>query len=133
MAEPDYVDKLIAALHHPEPKTPVRAAWILGEKREKRALSALARVLRESGDAYLSEAAALALGKIGGSEAVVALTQALASHHFIVRAAAAEWLGEIGGEEALAGLHVASNDATKLVREKALAAIVKIERRILRS
>jgi len=31
----DFVDKLIAALRHCEPMTPVRAAWILGERREQ--------------------------------------------------------------------------------------------------
>ena len=31
----DYVSKLISALDRPEPETPVRAAWILGEPRER--------------------------------------------------------------------------------------------------
>jgi len=65
LAEQDYVDKLIAALKHPEPTTPIRAAWILGERRETRAVEPLMRVVRECHDPFIVEAAVEALGKIG--------------------------------------------------------------------
>jgi len=64
-ARADYVDKLIAALRHPEPTTPIRAAWILGERRERRAVESLLALVQESSDAYVVEAAVEALGKIG--------------------------------------------------------------------
>jgi HEAT repeat protein len=71
--EQDYVQKLIAALDHPEPTTPVRVAWILGVRRETRALPRLTRLARESDDPYIVEAAVVALGRIGdpaGLEAI---------------------------------------------------------------
>jgi len=64
-ARADYVDKLITALRHPEPTTPVRAAWILGERRERRAVESLVALVQESSDVYVVEAAVEALGKIG--------------------------------------------------------------------
>jgi HEAT repeat protein len=71
--EQDYAQKLIAALDHPEPTTPVRVAWILGVRKETRAIPRLARLVRESDDPYIVEAAVEALGKIGdptGLEAI---------------------------------------------------------------
>src|SRR3972149_10363968 len=54
--EQDYAQKLIAALDHPEPTTPVRVAWILGVRKETRAIPRLARPVRESDDPYIVEA-----------------------------------------------------------------------------
>lgn len=71
--EQDYVQKLIAALDHPEPQTPIRVAWILGVRRETRAVSHLSRLVQESEDPYIVEAAVEALGRIedpAGLEAV---------------------------------------------------------------
>jgi HEAT repeat protein len=71
--EQDYAQKLIAALDHPEPTTPVRVAWILGMRKEIRAVPRLAQLARESEDPYIVEAAVEALGKIGdptGLEAI---------------------------------------------------------------
>jgi len=76
--ERDYVQKLIAALDHPEPTTPVRVAWILGVRKETRAIPRLARLVRESDDPYIVEAAVEALGRIGdrtGLEAIRFATQ----------------------------------------------------------
>lgn len=75
-ARADYVEKLIAALHHPEPSTPVRAAWILGERRERAAVEPLCRLVRESPDAFQVESAVEALGKIGDPRAAAALDTA---------------------------------------------------------
>ena len=61
----DYVDKLIAALGHPEPETRARAALILGLRRETRGVDPLIRVLRQAHDASLVEVAIVALGRIG--------------------------------------------------------------------
>jgi HEAT repeat protein len=60
-----YPAKLIAALDHPEPTTRVRAAWILGIRRERSAVARLTRLVLESEDPYLVEAAVEALGRIG--------------------------------------------------------------------
>jgi HEAT repeat protein len=64
-AQRDFVDKLIAALDHPEPETRARAAIILGLRRERRAVARLVRAVREGRDASLVEAAIEALGRIG--------------------------------------------------------------------
>jgi HEAT repeat protein len=58
------VEKLCSALSHPEPETAVRAAWILGERRDKGALPELVRVIETTSDGFLAEAAAEALGKM---------------------------------------------------------------------
>jgi HEAT repeat protein len=66
ISQEEYTDKLIAALRHKEPMTPVRAAWILGERREQKAVSALTKIVRKGKDAFLVESAVEALGKIAG-------------------------------------------------------------------
>lgn len=81
--EQDYVQKLIAALDHPEPTTPVRAAWILGIRKDTRAVQRLARLARESEDPYIVEAAVEALGRIG--DATCLETIRFAAHHGAVR------------------------------------------------
>lgn len=77
--EGDYVEHLILALQHPEPQTPMRAAWILGKLREQRAVAPLARLARHTRDVYLARAAAEALARIGGTSALDHL-RSLARH-----------------------------------------------------
>jgi HEAT repeat protein len=71
-----FSEKLRAALRHPEPQTAVRAAWILGERRDSSAVPDLIRVLQGAQDSFLAEAAAEALGKIGDSKGLPALAGA---------------------------------------------------------
>jgi HEAT repeat protein len=61
----DYVDKLILALNHPEPTTPVRASELLGRVRAARAVDPLISLVRASGDVFVVRAAVEALGRIG--------------------------------------------------------------------
>jgi HEAT repeat protein len=70
------LEKLCSALNHPEPETAVRAAWILGERREKRAVPQLIRVVETTSDGFLAEAAAEALGKIADPRALECLNKA---------------------------------------------------------
>jgi hypothetical protein len=63
ISQVDYVDKLIAALRHKEPTTPVRAAWILGERREQKAVPALVKIVKKGKDGFVVESAVEALGK----------------------------------------------------------------------
>jgi HEAT repeat protein len=79
----DYADKLIAALRHKEPMTPVRAAWILGERREQKAVPALAKIVKKAKSAFVVESAVEALGKIGGNTASDVVRAAV--HHWSVR------------------------------------------------
>ena len=64
-ASPDFVDKLIAALHNPEVSTPARVAWVLGEWHERGAVERLIVLVPKSSKHYVIEAAVEALGKIG--------------------------------------------------------------------
>jgi len=65
----DFVDKLLVALHHPEPSTPVRAAWILGRLQDERAVGPLYELARHAGDMYIRVAAIRALTAIGTKKA----------------------------------------------------------------
>jgi HEAT repeat protein len=61
----DYVEKLILALQHPEKETPIRAAWLLGQIKDPRAIQPLIALARSTEDVYLARAAVRALGEIG--------------------------------------------------------------------
>lgn len=65
-----YEEKLILALHHPEPTVPIRAATILGELHSHAAVDSLLRLAAASPDPYIQEAAVEALGRIGDSRAL---------------------------------------------------------------
>ena len=98
ITEADYTDKLIAALRHREPTTPVRAAWVLGERREGKAVAALTKVLRKAKDALLVETAVEALGKIGGTEATMAVRAATQHPTLRVRVKARDVLRELASK-----------------------------------
>jgi HEAT repeat protein len=81
-------EKLCSALNHPEGETAVRAAWILGERRENQAVPALIRAVETATDGFVVESAVQALAKIGDSRASACL-EAAAKHGTIrVRIAA---------------------------------------------
>jgi HEAT repeat protein len=123
-------DKLITALGHPEPTTPVRAATILGRIQESRAVPALVAVLRTREDGFLRAAAATALGKIGDPAAVPALVEVLRGSPLVARLAAAEALGALGSEESAAALRRATtDDPTAGVRGAAAAALQRLQNR----
>jgi HEAT repeat protein len=95
----DYADKLIAALHHPEHTTPVRAAWILGERREHKAVNALCRLARESADAFVVQSAVEALGQIGDHQALETARWAASHPSPLVRSKAWRALHRLSAEE----------------------------------
>ncbi len=64
----DYVEKLIISLRHPEKETPLRAAWLLGQLKDKRAVSPLIELIQETEDVYLAREAVKALGEINTPE-----------------------------------------------------------------
>ncbi len=65
----DFVEKLIAALNHPEPETPIRSAWILGRLTSKRAIIPLYDAARKTSDTFLRVEAIKALFNIGTDDA----------------------------------------------------------------
>jgi HEAT repeat protein len=98
-----YIEKLIRGLEHPEPQTPVRCAWILGQLQARAAVPALVRLVRESSDPYLVEAAVEALDKIGDSCALEVLQWAIENGSLRVRQRAAAALKNVlDGAEARA-------------------------------
>lgn len=91
----DFVDKLIAALVHPEPETRARAAMILGLRGEKRGVEPLMRAVREARDTFLVEAAIEALGRIGDPECRATIEEAGARGTIRVRQAARRALASL--------------------------------------
>ncbi|MCX5887962.1 MAG: HEAT repeat domain-containing protein [Deltaproteobacteria bacterium] len=65
----DYVEKLIIALEHPEKETPIRAAWLLGQLKDSRAVLPLIELVKKTEDVYIARAAVQALGEIDTPEA----------------------------------------------------------------
>ena len=65
----DFVGKPITALHHPEPLTQRRAAYLLGRLREPRAVEPLGAIVSGKADVYVKGEAAFALRAIGGERA----------------------------------------------------------------
>ena len=64
-----YAERLIDALHHPEPTTPLRVAHVLALRKEAAAVPALAARAAEDDDLYVSLECLTALAKIGTPEA----------------------------------------------------------------
>ena len=95
ISQANYIDKLIAALRHKEPMTPVRAAWILGERREQKAVPALTKIARKAKDPFLVESAVEALGKIGGTTATTTVRAATQHLGLRVRVKARDVLREL--------------------------------------
>lgn len=96
----DYFEKLILALNHPERQTPLRAAWILGQRRETRAVGALIELAHSTDDVYVATAAVEALGKIGTPEALAFVGTLTDAEVRMVRAAARRIVETGYGKEA---------------------------------
>ncbi len=119
----DFVDGLIWALRHPEPTVAPRAAWILGNLREPRAVAPLLELLERSEDMGSLAEAATALGKIGDAAAVPALERLLRGSYLPVRLRAVDALARIGGAKAVRVLREAAEDPSAAVRWAAREAL----------
>jgi len=82
------VEKLCSALTHPEGETAVRAAWILGERRESEAVADLIRAVETAADSFVNGSAVEALGKIADPRAIGCLEAAAKQGTVRVRIAA---------------------------------------------
>ena len=87
-----YTDRLIDALNHPESTTPVRAAHILGMRRDGEAVPFLTRKAIDTHDVFLALACVEALGKIGGDAAKKVLRELTHDARKIVAQKAREML-----------------------------------------
>jgi HEAT repeat protein len=123
----DIVDKYIAALHHPQAETRLRAAWLLGKLRTARAIPALLTIIvaRGSGDPYLLCAATWSLGAIGDPQIVPTLTELLADKQasFMARVEAGRALGQFHDDATLAALRQVVDDPNRRVREAAITVV----------
>jgi HEAT repeat protein len=124
-AADSFVDKLIGALNHPVPAKAAFAARLLGERRERRALAPLLRVLASNAEPELQEAVVYALGEIGDAQAALPVINILNNSHAWLRArlAAADALAKIGTPEAIAALKKAQRADSDAVARAAWAAI----------
>lgn len=95
----NYIQKLIQAIHHPDPTVRIRAVYVLGEERVREAMGLLIGLLGETKDYFLMEEIAEALGKIGGKETLPALTKLLNNPSFLVRGSAVRALVTVDGLE----------------------------------
>lgn len=114
-----YFEKLIGALNHSERTTRLRAAYILGELRDRRAVRPLNDAIKKTKDLFLLEGIALALGKIGGEEVLPVLIHLMQHKSFLVRGAALKSLGRVKNKEALAAIRKALKDPSPNVKELA--------------
>lgn len=64
-----YPEKLILALNHPEPSTVMRAVWLLGQLRDRRAVEPLKRLLETTRDVFVTRAVRTVLSELETSDA----------------------------------------------------------------
>ena len=117
-----YFEKLINALNHSERTTRIRAAYILGELKDRRAIKSFAQVVSKAGgikDVFLIEMVAVALGKVDGEEALPILIRLMDHPSFLVRRAALNSLSNFRSEEALMVIKKALKDPSPNVQELA--------------
>ena len=117
-----YFEKLINALNHSERTTRIRAAYILGELRDRRAIKSFAQVVSKAGgikDVFLIEMVAVALGKVDGEEALPILIRLMDHPSFIVRRAALNSLSRFKNGEALKVIKRALKDPSPNVQDLA--------------
>jgi soluble P-type ATPase len=76
----DYVERLIVALDHPEPETPMRAAFILGRLQDERAVEPLIKLIGATQDVYIARAAVEALSRMGTPRASQYLRAVATTH-----------------------------------------------------
>lgn len=122
-----YVAKLIKDLRHPEPQTRLRSAWLLGVKKEPRAVGPLVRAIKENHDEpYILATVATALGLIGDAGAIDDVVALLKNTYQVVRTAAAEAIGLIGNDKGIEPLRRALEDRNTSVRKAAVKALKKL-------
>ena len=117
-----YFDKLTRALNHPVATTRMRAAYILGEIGDRRAILPLAGAIEnawEKENLFFLREIAMALGKIDGHDALPALIHLLDHPSFLIRETALKSLGKIRNGGAIAAIQKAVKDPSSRVRELA--------------
>jgi len=119
-----YFDYLIQQLKEPDASTRMRAAHILGENREPRAVEPLGAALADP-DSGVRQSAAEALGRLG-APALKHLATALDDPDAHVRQLATKALGQIGGAEVVEPLMTALRSPEADVSRQAAFALNRI-------
>ena len=117
-----YFEKLVNALNHPERTTRIRAAYILGELKDRRAIKPFAEAVSKPmgvEDVFFVEMIAIALGKVNREEALPILIRLMDHPSFLVRRAALNSLSNFRNEEALKVIKNAVKDPSLNVQELA--------------
>jgi len=123
-----YFEKLIGALNHSERTTRLRAAYILGELGDKRAIQPLVDASKKTRDLFLIEGIAIALGKMDDDRVLPALIELNKHQSFLVRKVALISLSRFKKKEALAAIREAQNDPSPSVQELAKQILQKNSR-----
>jgi len=118
-----YVEKLANSLMHPIPSTAMRAAWVLGRRREKSAVEPLIKAIESRGEEGIMSSAVEALGEIGDPRAIPTLTKLLEGSYLKVRLKAIEALEKIGSDDAQRQIVKALNDPNLVIRRAAEKAL----------
>jgi HEAT repeat protein len=126
--EISFVEKLISSLTHSERSIVYRACYILGERREKKAVELLIHLLNSTNDHFLQEEIVEALGKIGDERALpVLINELLNNPSFLVRGKAATALENFKGrKEVIDALKRAREDCSSYVKESAFRSLNKL-------
>ena len=119
-----YFDYLIKSLRDPDAPARIKAAQMLGDNRDPRAVEALGDALGDP-DAGVRQQATIALAKIG-APAIDSLIAATQDPDKDVRQFAAKALGQIGDPRGVAGLVIALHDVQMDVRSQAAFALSRI-------
>jgi len=118
-------EPLIKLLRSPDPDIRWRAASLLGDGRDRRAVGPLSTAL-EDPDERVSCSAAIALGEIGEGGAVAPLLRAFKTGNADLRRRTIAALGRIPSQSSLAAIITASDDESCAVRLSALQAMGSI-------
>jgi HEAT repeat protein len=118
-----YFEALVRALNHPERTTRIRAAYILGELKDKRGIKPLVKAINRTPgirDIFFEEAIVVALGKIDGEEAFPILINLLNHRSFLVRAAVLNSLSRFKTKKVTQAIRMALDDPSPSVQELAM-------------
>ena len=102
-------------------------AWILGEKRDSKAIQPLFDLFMTAKLHDVKEKVSAAIGRIGGKEAVELLQVALHDPNWFIRKCAATSLGLIKDKSAVEPLKRLTNDTNRFVSQSAREALKRID------
>ncbi len=123
----DYAERLALSLRHPEPETRYRAAHILGLLKAVKAIPALIQAAQETGDLFLLQKIAWALGEMKDPASLAQLMNFLKHPSFIIRKEAVQALSKLGGKQALEAISTSCSDPIESVREAAREIIKRMQ------